>query len=385
MNIQTTARKVPFETNLVSKTSFERYSKCQLQAYLARRHPAAYKEKSEPATLGLLAHALANAKVQAFNGSNVELERIYAEYSSELIFETINTMKGFSDLEKHFENLEQLQSEASFFVDMPQVAEGFKLTARFDAVGIRNIGDEAFCVVIDWKSGFLVDNVIDDEALLYSYIAFKTFGLPVIFTRVALRTGYAYSEVLSPEEILAMEQVFITKFKAFKNTLEAENEPRSCPGSHCLYCPFLEECPTKDYDPSELENRFSLLQWATQLVKSEETFLKNAGKEVLKSENQSTETTEDGYKILIPGTNISVGCSTTTSYQSASRSVKKSDILEAMIKNEVFTNNPAFIESLDVKFNTPEIIETVRSLGFGLKAVTRNTVTIKSSETQGEE
>ena len=385
MQIQSTARAVSYETNIVSKTSFEKFNKCALQAYLARRRPAANAAVSEAASVGLLAHSLANARVEAFNGSNAKLDQLYVQYSPELIFEVMNTMKGFSTLEKHFEKLDQLQSEATYSVEMPQVADKFKLTARFDAIGIRQIGDEAFCVVIDWKSGFLVDNTIDDEALLYSYVAFKTFGLPVIFTRVALRTGYAYSEVLSAEEILAMEQVFIAKFKNYKMVLESPNEPRSCPGSHCLYCPFLENCPTKDYDPNELENRFSLLQWATQLAKAQDNFLKNAGKEALKNEDQPTESLLEGYRVLIPGTSMSVGCSTTTSYQSASRSVKKTDILQAMIDNGVFANNPAFVESLDVKFNTPEIIDAVQNLGFGLKAVTRNTVTIKSSEAEGEE
>lgn len=386
MQIQTTARRTPFETNTVSKTSFEKFNKCALQAYLARRRPTANAAAVSGATsVGLLAHALANARVEAFKGSNAKLDQLYVQYGPGLIFEVMNTMKGFSTLEKHFEKLDQLQSEVSYSVEMPQVADKFKLVARFDTVGIRQIGDDAFCVVIDWKSGFLVDNTIDDEALLYSYVAFKTFGLPVIFTRVALRTGYAYSEVLSAEEILAMEQVFIAKFKSYKMTLEAPSEPRSCPGSHCLYCPFLENCPTKDYDPNELENRFSLLQWATQLVKAQDNFLKNAGKEALKNEDQPTESLSDGYRVLIPGTTMSVGCSTSTSYQSASRSVRKSDILQAMIDNGVFANNPAFVESLDVKFNTPEIIDAVQNLGFGLKAVTRNTVTIKSSEVEGDE
>lgn len=384
--IQSTARTaVPFETNIVSKTSFEKFNKCALQAYLSRRKPAAFANTSEAASVGLLAHALANARVEAFMGSSAKLDQLYTQYSSELIFETMNTMSGFATLEKHFEKLEQLQSEVTYSIEMPQVADKFKLTARFDAVGIKQIGDDAFCVVIDWKSGFLVDNTIDDEALLYSYVAFKTFGLPVIFTRVALRTGYAYSEVLSPEEILAMEQVFIAKFKTYKMVLESPNEPRSTPGPHCLYCPFLETCPTKDYDPSELENRFSLLQWATQLAKAQDTFLKNAGKEALRNEDQPSASLHEGYRVLIPGTSMSVGCSTTTTYQSASRSVKKSDILQAMLDNGVFANNPAFVESLDVKFNTPEIIDTVQSLGFGLKPVTRNTVTIRSSEAEGDE
>lgn len=385
MQIQSTARAVSYETNIVSKTSFEKFNKCALQAYLSRRRPATNAAVSEAASVGLLAHSLANARVEAFNGSNAKLDQLYVQYSPELIFEVMNTMKGFATLEKHFEKLGQLQSEATYSVEIPQVADKFKLTARFDAIGIRQIGDDAFCVVIDWKSGFLVDNTIDDEALLYSYVAFKTFGLPVIFTRVALRTGYAYSEVLSAEEILAMEQVFIAKFKDYKMVLESPNEPRSCPGSHCLYCQFLENCPTKDYDPNELENRFSLLQWATQLAKAQDNFLKNAGKEALKNEDQPTESLLEGYRVLIPGTSMSVGCSTTTSYQSASRSVKKTDILQAMIDNGVFANNPAFVESLDVKFNTPEIIDAVQNLGFGLKAVTRNTVTIKSSEAEGEE
>lgn len=386
MLIQGIARNVQRGINVVSKTAFEKFNKCALQAYLSRKHLTKKSAYSDAITIGLLAHSLANARVESFcTGSNVRMDELYAKYSPEIIFETMRTMKGFETLEKHFEKLEQLQSEVTYNVELPEVAEGFKLTARFDAIGIRTIGSDSFCVVIDWKSGMLVNNAIDDEALLYSYVAFRTFGLPVIFTRVSLRTGFAYSEILSPDEILAMEQVYITKFKSYKGILEAPTAPRSSPGSHCLYCPFLEECPTKDYDPANLENKFSLLEWATQLAKTQDTFLKDAGKEVLKNEDQPLESLSDNTKLLIPGTNMSVVCSTSTSYQSVTRSVKKADIVKAMIDNQVLEEHPEFLENVDIKLNSPEIADVVQNLGFGLKAVTRNTVTIKSNKSEDVE
>ena len=137
-----------------------------------------------------------------------------------------------------------------------------------------------------------------------------------------------------------------------------------------------------------MENKFSLLEWATQLAKAQDTFLKDAGKEVLKNEDQPLESLSDNTKLLIPGTNMSVVCSTSTSYQSVTRSVKKADIVKAMIDNQVLEEHPEFLENVDIKLNSPEIADVVQNLGFGLKAVTRNTVTIKSNkpeDAEGEE
>ena len=62
--------------------------------------------------------------------------------------------------------------------------------------------------------------------------------------------------------------------------------------------------------------------------------------------------------------------------------------MKAMIDNQVLEEHPEFLENVDIKLNSPEIADVVQNLGFGLKAVTRNTVTIKSNkpeDAEGEE
>lgn len=383
INIQTN-QKVANTVSFVSKTSYENFKKCNLKAWLELRNPQRVAA-GQSANVGLLAHELAAAKLDEFvNGKDIKSSAAYSKYDETAILKVLEDMRGFHIIEDIASGFETISIEESFSIEMPGVAEEFKLAGRFDAIGLKILGDQSFMQVLEWKSGFLTEDSLDAEALFYSFAAYKKYGMGVLFTRANLQTGKIVSEAISLESLEALEGILTTKFQNFKNVLEADVEPKFEPGNHCLYCPFIDRCPGQEQVVDTLEDDLRILEWAKQLVKDKDTKLKNAGKEVLKQEPLVFDDLNPS-KVLVPGTSLSVTASGSTYWQSASRSVKKTDIVDKLLEADVFSTMPELREKVDVKINDQQIASVVESLGIPLKKVEKTTVTVKAVSSDEEE
>lgn len=383
INIQTN-QKVANTVSFVSKTSYENFKKCNLKAWLELRNPQRVAA-GQSANVGLLAHELAAAKLDEFvNGKDIKSSAAYSKYDETAILKVLEDMRGFHIIEDIASGFETISIEEAFSIEMPNVAEEFKLAGRFDAIGLKILGDQSFMQVLEWKSGFLTEDSLDAEALFYSFAAYKKYGMGVLFTRANLQTGKIVSEAISLESLEALEGILTTKFQNFKNVLEADVEPKFEPGNHCLYCPFIDRCPGQEQVVDTLEDDLRILEWAKQLVKDKDTKLKNAGKEVLKQEPLVFDDLNPS-KVLVPGTLLSVTASGSTYWQSASRSVKKTDIVDKLLEADVFSTMPELREKVDVKINDQQIAFVVESLGIPLKKVEKTTVTVKAVSSDEEE
>lgn len=377
----------------VSKSQYVPFEKCQLQGWLLRNEQRPKSVASEEMRIGVLTHELAEAYLR-----NAPIGAVTAKYPASMVAEVMVGMKGLDHVvhavddmkvldEETDEEVPYYEIEKQFSIDMPEVAEGFRLVGRFDLFGYKTLtyidrdGDletRQHAAVVEFKTSQILNDTDDTEALLYAFAAYKLTGMPVQFTRWNLRLNQKYVQRFDVWYLKMLEKhCFIPEFINYKFVVEAPQKPAFTSGPHCVYCPFIEQCTAKDFAPVTLQDDFALLEWAKALVERTQSKLKEAGKEVLANDDVAF----NESKVLIPGAHLAVVASRTASYQLASRKNKKADVIQALARRGVLDK---YVDSLDIKFNTEELNNEVEHMGFALKETPRLTVSIKVPDESGD-
>lgn len=384
---------------VLSKSKYMPYEQCRLWGYLLQNNLRSAKRSvlGNEAKVGTLAHELAEAYL-----TNAPIGAITTKYSPTLVASVMETMKGLlkvrelvSDLvvtdEETDEELPFYEIEKAVTIPLPEVAEDFAITGRFDVFGYKELTFEdedgdlvnaQHAVVIELKTSAVFNDKDDTEALLYAFLAYRETGLPVIFKRFNLRMSKCYEARYSKRYLKVLEECFINEFTNYLYVINDKNKPAFTPGSHCLHCPFIDQCEARAFNPQNLQDELRVLEWAQQLVAEKTNLLKAAGHEVLSREANKEEELKPGYKMLIPGANLNVGLKVSGFWQLQSRKNKKSDVIKALAERNLLDT---YINSLDIKFDSEELNDQVEALGYRLKHSLRQTISISTAQEEEEE
>lgn len=350
-----------------SKSRLATYSKCAKRAYEDLRSVKPFNGGSKILDIGNVAHEMANRIVQKFMGKDLpDYKPEFGDYSMEAIFEfQENIQKNLDKIEGLLSGHAVIASEESFSIEMDNIAEGFRFIAKPDAVAFTDIEGQSYIHVFEWKTGFTPINEVDDEAILYAYSAYKKYSLPVIFTRVNLRTGGVFAHVFKPSSLDRIEPEIIKKISKFKKDMESEVSPEFVPGAHCSHCPYLMKCDGRKYAHS-LQQKFKVAVWAKAVASNCEGEVKAAAAEILALSPDKT--------VLIPFLDDKFGVEAQHSetIQLAGRKVSKKDIFKMLVESDQLN----LIEnSIDFKFS-PELKEVLEN-SFGVKTKVVNKTVIK--------
>lgn len=350
-----------------SKSRLATHGKCALRAYKDLRSVKAFNGGSTILDIGNIAHEMANREVQLFMGKELEeYKPEFGEYSMEAIFEFQETIQpNLNRIHGLLSGHAVIASEESFSIEMENIGEGFRFIAKPDAVAFTDIDGESYIHVFEWKTGFTPINVVDDEAILYGYAAYKKYNLPVIFTRVNLRTGGTFAHVFKPASLEAIEGEIFKKIAKFKKEMESEVSPEFVPGAHCSHCPYIMQCDGRKYAHS-LQQKFKVAVWAKALAARNEGEVKAAAAEILALSPEET--------VLVPFLDDKFGVEAQHSetIQLAGRKVSKKDIFKMLIASE---QTDLIADSINFKF-TPELKDVLEG-SFGVKTKTVNKTVIK--------
>jgi len=371
--------KQGYEIRTVSKSKMDTYLKCPLRAYKDLREPRVHTS-SRALDIGNLTHAIIEREVAKYLGQNVEeIEKIIEQYDLDVIYQVQNDILKRFNVEKLLENQTPLEAEENFSIPLEEVKPGFILSLKPDLLTYRDVDGQSFVQIYDWKTGMGMSTEVDSEAILYAYAVYKRFRLPVIFTRVGLRFGKIWSHEFSRDTLESMEPLIIRLVKKYVTDMESDIEPEHKPGSHCLYCPFIESCNAgKEYNDS-LTDKFKTMVWAKELAKKLEKEIKEAAKEVLsrvgKPENDGEEV------VLLPFTEGRYGAvaKTSVSWQ-LPRKIKKADVITLL---EGAGKLPEVLDKLDLKIDEELATMLQQEFQVPVKPVARTS--IRLVEQQSEE
>jgi hypothetical protein len=364
--------------NSASKSRLGIYKKCPLMAAKKLRDTKKRESNSKALDIGILGHDLAEIELRRISGKEINVSSMEAElekkYDLPVIYAVKNDLFKRLSFDKLFEDQTIIEIEESFSVDMEEVAEGFKLIIKPDAVSYREINGNPYMSIYEWKTGFNMVTEIDTESIIYAYGAYRKYGLPIIFNRVNLRNGKIFSHEFSPESLIDMEQMLISLMKRYKRDMEDEILPEFEPGSHCQYCDFINECEGRKY-VSSLRHKYKAAVWAKELAKRYESEVKTAAKEVL-SHSQPSEGEET---VLLPFLNGKFGAvaEISKSFSLATRKVNKKDLIKLIKDSEHFED---FLDSMDIKIQEHLVNVVEEEFGIPVKEVIRTSIKLKAVE-----
>lgn len=362
------------EINSVSKSKLMMYDKCPLKAYKAERDTSLFQGSKEM-EVGVLAHEIAAKEVANFYGIAREINNIEERFELDIIFKTQESIK-YDKLKSYYGgHIDLIGVEQAESIQVDDVCDGFRVNVRFDAISRALIKDRNYIVIDDWKTGFQLSTEVDTEALIYAYVAYKTYNLPVIFRRISLFTGKLWTNIFSEESILKIESTILYKMKKYKEEMESEYIPEHKPGSHCVYCPFLRQCEGRKFVDS-LNNKYKASLIAKAYSSKLESDVKNAAKELL---NELPE----GETVLIPFINGGYGAvaKTSTSFQLAKRKITNKDLIKLLVETGEIDE---YMDALTLKINEPLYNHLKKDYGIELKEVVKTTVELKINEKEDE-
>ena len=111
-----------------------------------------------------------------------------------------------------------------------------------------------FIKVVDYKTGFKISKEVDDEALIYAFLAAKEYKMPIVFQRISGRSGDKWEKYFSVEEALSYESILNSYTDEVKKVLESPESPFPKAGAHCVECPFLDNCIARGYAEDNLDD-----------------------------------------------------------------------------------------------------------------------------------
>lgn len=371
--------KKAVKVSSASKSKISLYNKCPLRAYKTLREVKGDFGGSKMLDIGMLAHELAAKEVYELSGKEYNLEKLAERYPLEVIYEVQENTRATVNFEKIFKDQTIIGVEETFSVELPGVAEDFKLISKPDAVAFGNINGQPYVRVYDWKTGYGTINEIDSEAIIYAYAAYKKYSLPVIFSRVSLTTGRYWSNEFSTVSLEKMTPMLVGLLKSYKKDMESEVLPEFKPGSHCHYCPFITQCDGRKY-VTTLRQKMKAAIWAKELAKKYEAEVKDAAKEVL---GNIKEPLKEGEIPLLPFLDNRYGAiaNTSRSFQLASRKIKAKDVIKLLEESGLLGE---VIDNLTLKLDLHSA-NLLNSLQIPTKEVVRTTIKLEAVQGESEE
>lgn len=341
-----------FDNEDKEKVSLDNFSKsflgvfetCPLKAWKKKR--SFEEDSTRELSVGKASHEYFATELQRLDGKKYEP---HVPFSPSILKEA-KELADSVDYDRLLTDAEIMFVEKKVTATLPNKTN---LIGIFDLVlGCDDEFIGEFVKIVDYKTGFKISKDIDDEALIYGYLATKEFGMPVMFARVSGRSGDYWEHYFTLEDALAYEDFITSYTNEVKKVIESEEAPFPMAGSHCSTCPFLDNCISKGFSDENLDEMIT--QQALYEAKAKE----------LKSKIKDLAVEKGG------------------NYQSDlyTASIKESKSKKLMFRDEKTKQNKAlnkkdfvrmladsnelnlFLDVLDIKY-TPEVLEKAERLG----------------------
>lgn len=357
-----------------SKSRLALYEKCPLRAYKTLRETSRSVDNARMLDVGILAHEIAAKKVFAVAEKEYNLEEVSNRFPMDVIYEVQAAVTNAVDYEKLFRNQAIIGIEESFSFEIPELGKDFRLIAKPDALTYREVKNNYYMGVYEWKSGFAFNSEVDTEAIVYAYATYKKYGLPVMFTRLNIRTGKSWSHEFTIQALEDIEESLLKLIAKYKKDMESDITPEFKPGTHCQYCPYIAQCQGRKY-VNTLRHKYKAALWAKELAKKYESEVKEAAKSVL-SNGVPSELEGEGTSVLLPFLDNRYGAiaETSKSYQLATRKIKKDQILNLLLESGQLEN---VLDKLDIKFDEELSDMLVENYQVPMKEVVRTSIKLK--------
>jgi CRISPR/Cas system-associated exonuclease Cas4 (RecB family) len=334
-----------------SKSLMQEFETCNLKAWLNINNPNKYQKKSEAIIVGSIAHLLFGFSLQQHLGIKTKEPKMPKKTNPLFIYKAWEKIKSFnfSYLLRDVEAKDLIGIEVEVSVEL---FDNNRLNGIFDAVLLKEDkhSKKNYIEIIEYKSSPRIESEMDIESLIYTYLAYKEYGLDVSFKRVnEFQTASFYHTV---DEIEKMEEMIINYIKEAKEILENYAEPEMQTGAHCSFCPFISRCKKR---VENIEN-FDNLVDSIELLKAELDSKKAQLKQVLKTENLEDFVAKKYEIVKKPQTQYRL-----------KRGVTKQDVIKALIMNGKMD---AALPNMDVKIDG-KIAEELKSLNIEVKPLTK--------------
>lgn len=362
----------------VTKGDIKKWEQCPLRLWKeVRGHPGKQEPKSRSAEEGSIIHEMIKEEIfRIMNGGEV-----VSSGKVELnLFNVEGVMKARRAL-KHIDIRSVLADTEPIAVEQTMSLElrnGIMLVARPDFVGYKNIDGQPFLVVYDWKTGAGVKRSEDVESILYSLVAYKTYGIDanLLFGRINVVNGLSFFQEYYLEELEGLEEDIAGIVERLVLQMESEEEPEPTPGGHCVHCPYLERCRVRK-NVCDVERKLKALAWADALKKKLEGELKEYAKEYLDSLEEAP---DEGVVVAdFCGHKYAIEQKVSeywTLPRGKKKGVKKEEIPSLLLQH----GKVEALKKLPVGSITDEVAEALKEIGVDVKKARRESITIKKGD-----
>jgi len=352
--------------NNFSKSLFGRFNKCKLEAWNLQRN---YIEAEGLAlSIGKAAHEYFAQRMSRLMGR---------EYKPSLpfnpsILKEAKELAMSIDINRLTKNSEILFIEKRINATLPNKNN---IIGIFDNVLYcedEYMGD--YIKVIDFKTGFSISRDIDDEALIYAYLAAKEYKMPIVFARISGRSGDYWEHYFTYEEAMEYEDILNSYTDEVKKVLESPESPFPNAGAHCQSCPFLDDCINKgNYNEDSMDDMIT------------EQSLHAAKAKALKDKIKER-TIQEGGEVTSEVYSSKLKESKTFKVQERldsgkKKTIKKNDFIQLLLESG---NIEDIVTALDIKY-TPEVLAKAEALGFEIGEGVSRSIDIQVNTGEVEE
>jgi CRISPR/Cas system-associated exonuclease Cas4 (RecB family) len=250
------------QLNTVSNSLFKTFALCKLKAWYEKRMGVKEKKLSDSLKLVRYIKDLFSAEIASIIGEKYKVNK--RGLKPETIYEGDMLMRRL--------NLASIVGDGQIAeYDMLSnviLSNGLNLFGSISLLMLKkdpNYGN--YMQVFLLKTGFRVEKEVDTEAIIYTYLIGKKYGLPVLFTRYSARSSDAWEQFFTNEDALALEDSLTSYSSYVRDTIESEELPEISCGGHCTDCPFIKDCAASKLEEIELSDILSKYQWATAYAK----------------------------------------------------------------------------------------------------------------------
>jgi len=363
--------------NTISKSRIESYLKCPYKTWKNYREYTEFQD-SKALKVGNFAHMILSERAKAFeNGEEFDIEKIASEINPmdmDIFMEAVE-MTNNVNIEDIISGNTIVSNESLEAIALPEVEEDFRLLLKPDLVLLRDNEEQGqYIQIIEYKTGFpSSDEKLGIEGILYSWYLFQIYNLPVLFSRYYIRTGKITHHEVDMQGLKAMKPLIINLAKKFKQEMESEIAPEAKPSGYCLYCPFLEQCPTAKENLDSIEDKLKAMVIHKTIAKKLESEIKEFAKNALE-EVGKPEAGEEKALVKVGDTNIEVVAKTSKSYV-IPRKLGKKGLIEFIEGVGLLEN---VLDHLDIKVDD-EVAKLIEDeLGITLKPSFRTSISIKT-------
>ena len=366
-------KKVKIDT--ISKSKIESYLKCPYKTWKNYREYTEFQD-SKSLKIGNFAHLILSERAKAFEeGRKFNIENITSEINPmdiDIFMEAFEMAKkvGIEDI---IGDNTVISNESLEAMELPEVGKGFRLLLKPDLALLREGENGQYIQIIEYKTGFpSAEEKLGIEGVLYSWYLFQIYNLPVLFSRYYIRTGKMSHYEVDIDGLKASKPLIINLAKKYKQEMESEIAPEAKPSGHCLYCPFLENCPAKDKVDS-IEDKLKAMVIHKTIAKKLESEIKEFAKQALE-ESGKPEEGEEKALVKVGDTNIEVVAKTSKSYV-VPRKLGKKGLIEFIEGAGLLED---VLDHLDIKVDDQVADLIKEELGITLKPSFRTSISIKT-------